>query len=48
MHLVLNCNRPDHELAALGVGIASEDHVLWTSSYPTIVTHLVTGDSIKS
>jgi hypothetical protein len=43
-----SCNWPAHELAALGVGIASKDHVLWRASYPTVVTRLVTGDSTVS
>jgi hypothetical protein len=42
------CNKPAHELAALGVGIAHGDHVLWMSSYPNSVTRLVTGDRAMS
>ena len=42
------CNKPAHELAALGVGVAAENQVFWTSSYPSIVTRLVTSDSAVS
>ena len=38
------CNKPAHELAALGTGVALGDHVLWTMSYPYSVTRLVTSD----
>jgi hypothetical protein len=47
MHHVLVIG-PAHELAALGLGIAHEEHVMWTSSFPTIVTRMVTGDSTVS
>jgi hypothetical protein len=36
------CNKPAHELAALGVGVPEQ--TLWMSGYPTSVTRLVTGD----
>jgi hypothetical protein len=39
-----NCNKPAHELAALGVGVAHGDHLWWTTSYPNSVIRLVTGD----
>jgi hypothetical protein len=42
------CNKPAHELAALGVGVAHGDHILWTTSYPNSVTRLVTGDLAMS
>jgi hypothetical protein len=42
------CNKPAHELAALGVGLAPDDHVFWTMSYPNSVTRLVTGDRAMS
>jgi hypothetical protein len=48
VHTPRLCNKPAHVLAALGVGIAHTDHVLWTSSYPTDVTRSVTGDSTVS
>ena len=38
------CNKPAHELAAMGVRVAPGEHVLWTMSYPCSVTRLVTGD----
>uniref|UniRef100_A0ACD5UGW9 Uncharacterized protein n=1 Tax=Avena sativa TaxID=4498 RepID=A0ACD5UGW9_AVESA len=38
------CKKPAHELAALGVGVAQGDHAMWTTSYPSSVTRLVTGD----
>jgi hypothetical protein len=38
------CNKPAHELAALGVGLAPGYHNLWMSSYPTSITRLVAGD----
>ena len=39
-----SCNKPAHELAALGTSVASEEHVVWTTSYLSSVTRLVTGD----
>jgi hypothetical protein len=39
-----NCNKPAHELAALGVGVAHGDDLLWTTSYPNSATRLVTDD----
>jgi hypothetical protein len=44
----LFCNKPAHELAALGIGVVHGDHVLWTTSYPNSVSRLVTGDSAVS
>jgi hypothetical protein len=38
------CNKPAHELAAWGVSVALEDHLLWTMSYPSFVTRLLTSD----
>jgi hypothetical protein len=38
------CNKPAHELAALGGRVAHGEHNLWMSNYPISVTHLVTGD----
>jgi hypothetical protein len=38
------CNKPAHELAALGVSVPPEDHVLWMMNYPSSVTRLVTSD----
>jgi hypothetical protein len=39
-------NKPAHELVALGIGVDHEDHVLWTMSYPSYVSYLVTGDPV--
>ena len=38
------CNKPAHELAALGVGVAHGDHVIWSTSFPSSVTCLMTDD----
>jgi hypothetical protein len=38
------CNKPAHELAALGGRVAHGEHNLWVSNYPISVTRLVTGD----
>jgi hypothetical protein len=38
------CNKPAHELAALGVSVDVQDHVLWTMSFPSSVTRMVTSD----
>jgi hypothetical protein len=40
--------KPAHELAALGVGVAHEDHVLWISSYLDSATRLVNDDCAAS
>jgi hypothetical protein len=42
------CNKPAHELAAMGVGEVHDNHVIWTSNFPTNVTRLVTGDCAVS
>jgi hypothetical protein len=42
------CNKPAHELAAMGVGEVPDNHVIWTSNFPTNVTRLVTGDCAVS
>jgi hypothetical protein len=42
------CNRPAHVLAAMGVGLVQGNHAVWTSDFPTDVTHLVTGVSAVS
>uniref|UniRef100_A0ACD5X9S9 Uncharacterized protein n=1 Tax=Avena sativa TaxID=4498 RepID=A0ACD5X9S9_AVESA len=42
------CNRPAHVLAAKGVGEVQENHVVWTSDFPTDVTRLVTGERAVS
>jgi hypothetical protein len=39
-----NCNKPAHELAALGVGVAHKDHLIWTTFYPNSIIRLVTCD----
>jgi hypothetical protein len=39
-----SCNKPAHELTALGVGIPHRDYIMWTTSYPSSITHLVTDD----
>jgi hypothetical protein len=38
------CNKPAHELAAMGIGEVSDNHVIWTSNFPTDVKCLVTDD----
>jgi hypothetical protein len=42
------CNKPAHELTALGLEIASGDHVFWTMSYHSSVNRLVTSDRAMS
>jgi ribonuclease HI len=38
------CNKPAHELAAMGTRVDHEEHCLWVMNYPESVTRLVTGD----
>jgi hypothetical protein len=42
------CNKSAHELAAMGVGEVLDNHVIWTSNFPTDVTRLVTSDCAVS
>jgi hypothetical protein len=37
------CNRPAHQLAAMGVGEVHEHYSIWTSKFSTDVTRLVSG-----
>jgi hypothetical protein len=39
-----SCNKPAHDLAALGARVDSDEHYLWVMNYSDFVTRLVTGD----
>jgi hypothetical protein len=44
IHVLRDCNKPAHLLAALCTSVNHGGHSMWTSNYPDDVTRAVTGD----
>lgn len=47
VHCPRECNRPAHELAALGAGQIHGDHMLWLTNYLNTVGRLVAHDLVE-